>query len=86
MTTIANPTTHRKVFFAHLDGLSGTLAQLNDGRVYFFYEASGDLIEVTSYRGLMILGEVGLANSQLILDTMHGSYAKIACQRLQEVA
>ena len=28
MATVANPPTYRKVFFAQLEGLSGTLAQL----------------------------------------------------------
>jgi hypothetical protein len=31
MATIANPPVYRKVFFAQLDGLSGTLAKLDDG-------------------------------------------------------
>ena len=81
MQTVANPTPSRKVFFAHLDGLSGTLAQLTDGRVYFFHEESGDICAVDSYKGLTVLGEVGLANAQLVLDRMHGGYARIACSR-----
>jgi len=81
MTTVTTSHTARKVFFAQLEGLSGTLAQLDDDRVYFFHQESGDLREVTSYQGLVVLGEVGLAQTQYILDEMHGGCAKIACSR-----
>jgi hypothetical protein len=86
MATVANPPTYRKVFFAQLEGLSGTLAKLDDGQVYFFHAESGDIRPVDSWKGLVVLGECGLANAQDILDDMHGGYAKIACARLQEVA
>jgi hypothetical protein len=86
MATVANPPTYRKVFFAHLEGLSGTLAKLDDGLVYFFHAESGDIRPVDSFKGLVGLGEVGLANAQYILDAMHGGLANIACRRLQEVA
>jgi len=81
MATVTTSHAPRKVFFAQLDGLSGALAKLDDGRVYFFHPESGDLREVTSYKGLMALGEVGLAQTQYILDEMHGGYAKQACSR-----
>ena len=86
MATVANPTTYRKVFFAHLDGLSGTLAKLHDGQVYFYHETSGDLHPVASYKGLTVLGEVGLAMAQVVLDEMHGGAARIATTRQQEVS
>lgn len=86
MATIANPSTYRKVFFAQLDGLSGTLAQLDDGRVYFFHADSGDLRPVDGDKGLMVLGECGLANAALILDEMRGGYARIATSRQMQVA
>ena len=85
MATVANSTTYRKVFFCQLNGLSGTLAKLDDGRVYFFHETSGDLREVTTYDGLTVLGEVGLAMAQYVVDEMQGGLAKIACSRRQEV-
>ena len=80
-----NAPTYRKVFFAQLDGLSGTLAKLDDNRGYFFHQESGELREVTSYKGLDVLGEVGLAMAQVVLDEMHGNGPKIACTRRQEV-
>jgi len=86
MATVANPPAYRKVFFAQLEGLSGTLAKLDNGNVYFFHAESGDIRQVESFQGLVGLGEVGLANLQYILDEMRGGLAKIACSRLQEVA
>ena len=81
MATVTTSHASRKVFFAQLDGLSGTLAKLEDGQGYFFHAESGDLRPVTSYKGLMVLWEVGLAQTQYILDEMHGGYAKQACSR-----
>jgi hypothetical protein len=72
MASVPNPATPSKVFFAQLSGLSGTLAQLDDGQVYFFHPESGDLVPVSTYKGLVVLGECGLANAQLILDEMRG--------------
>jgi len=69
-----------------LEGLSGTLAKLDDGQVYFFHAESGDIRTVDSYKGLVGLGEVGLAHAQYILDEMHGGAARIACTRRQAVA
>ena len=46
MATVVNAPTYRKCFFAHLHGLSGTLAKLDDDRIYFFHQESGDLREV----------------------------------------
>ncbi len=86
MATVANPPTSRKVFFAQLDGLSGTLAKLDDGTVYFFHPDSGDIRPVNSYKGLDVLGEVGLAMAAYVLDEMRGGLAAVACQRRQEVA
>ena len=85
MATVANPPTYRKCFFAQLHGLSGTLAKLDDDRIYFFHQESGDLREVTSYDGLVILGECGLAMAATILDEMHGGAARICTTRRQEV-
>jgi hypothetical protein len=81
MATLVNPPTYRKCFFAQLHGLSGTLAKLTDDKIYFFHQESGDLREVTSYDGLVVLGECGLALAATILDDMHGGAAKIACSR-----
>jgi len=85
MATVVNAPTYRKCFFAQLHGLSGTLAKLDDDRIYFFHQESGDLREVTSYDGLVVLGEVGLSMAQRVLDEMHGNAARICTTRRQEV-
>ena len=41
----------------------------------------GGIVEVTSYAGLTVLGEAGSADTQQILDRLHGGYAAIACSR-----
>jgi hypothetical protein len=83
VATVLNAPTYRKCFFAHLHGVAGTLAKLDDNRIYFFHQDSGDLREVTSYDGLVVLGECGLAMAATVLDEMHGGMAKIACTRRQ---
>ena len=81
MATIANPPTYRPVFFAQLDGLSGTLAKLDDGMVYFYHPDSSALVPVSSYKGLVVLGECGIANAQFILDEMRQGYAGVCTSR-----
>ena len=75
-----------KVFYANLFDQSGTLAQL-DGIITFMADATHELtaIEPDIVNFLVVNGECGLADCQQALDAMHGSYAKIACTRRQEV-
>ena len=79
MATVAH-----KSFYAQLAGDSGPLGKLDD-TVYFFSYA-GTITEVTSYAGLVVLGQADLADTQALLDTMHGGAAWIATRRAQEVA
>jgi hypothetical protein len=75
MATVA-----QKSFYAHLHGDSGILGKHNDQVLFFSYE-TGAIVEVTSYAGLTVLGEAGSADTQQILDRLHGGYAAIACSR-----
>jgi len=75
MATVA-----QKSFYAHLHGDSGILGKHNDQVPFFSYE-TGAIVEVTSYAGLTVLGEAGSADTQQILDRLHGGYAAIACSR-----
>ena len=72
-----------KAFYAHLHGASGILGQHNDQVLWFGYE-DGAIVEVTSFAGLTILGDAGLADTQQLLDRLHGGYAAIACTRAQD--
>lgn len=80
MAIVVNRPVYRKCFFAHLKGVSGTLAQLQDG-IYFFHQESGELQKVDSYKDLTVLGEVGLSQLQYILDEMDGGLARVVCSR-----
>jgi len=81
-TTVAKPP---KAFRATLYDEPGTLGKLND-IIYFF----GDDGTITDYEPEMapwvcILGEVGLSETQALMDRLHGGAVAIACQRAQEV-
>lgn len=73
-----------KAFYSILNDQHGILAQV-DGTVYHMSPETGDITPVTSYAGLTVLGEVGLADTQKILDRLHGGYAATACSRAQEI-
>ena len=78
-------TVPQKNFYAHLHGESGILGQ-HDGKVLWFSYEDGRIVEVTSYAGLVVLAEAGLADTQALMDELHGGAAAIACTRAQEVA
>jgi hypothetical protein len=80
MVTVA-----QKSFYAHLHGVSGILGKHQDQVLFFSYE-TGAIVEVTSYAGLTVLGEAGIADTQQIRDRLHSGYAAIACSRAMEVA
>jgi hypothetical protein len=89
MPTVAASATSRKpskAFYAHLYDQAGALAKV-DGTIYFMATATGDLsaIEPEHCTFLTVLGEIGLSDTQRIMDELHGGYAKIACQRQMEV-
>ena len=75
-----------KAYYAHLYAEAGALAKV-DGTIYCMATATGDLsaIEPEHCTFLTVLGEIGLSDTQRIMDELHGGYAKIACQRQMEV-
>jgi hypothetical protein len=81
MATIAQKP--RKSFYAHLHDDSGILA-LHDGRVLFF-SYDGPITPVSSYAGLVVLGEAALADTQVVLDRMHGGPVGVCTSRRMEV-
>ena len=89
MATVTETTTIRKApraYRAILDETTGTLTQV-DGVLYFFTD-EGEIVNVEPehLNFLMTLGEVGLSETQALLDTMHGGPAAIACSRPQKMA
>jgi hypothetical protein len=83
MATVANPTAPRKAFRATLRDEAGVLAKV-DGAILFFAE-DGQVIEVEpeDCAWLCVLGEVGLAQTQALMDRLHGGAAWIATHRAQ---
>ena len=45
----------------------------------------GYIVEVTSYAGLVVLGEAAIADTQALLDALHGGATAMACSRQMEV-
>jgi hypothetical protein len=75
-----------KAFYAILDDTHGILTKMD--HTLFFMSDAGDIVEIEPAHCafLMPLGEVGLADTQRLMDTLHGGYAQVACRRQQEVA
>jgi hypothetical protein len=84
MNTVPQSLTTRqpKAFYAHLYDQAGTLAKV-DGIIYFMQPDTDTLtaIEPEMCPFLMVLGEIGLADTQLLMDTIHGNLARIATSR-----
>ena len=90
MATVSNPTTsrkHSKAFYAHLDDQAGALAKV-DGQILFMASETGNItaIEPEHCTFLTVLGEIGLADTQKIMDQLHGGYPAICTSRKMEVA
>jgi hypothetical protein len=89
MATVANPTTARKptAYYAQLHGLSGVITKPADA-VLFLEPESGAVVTITQADSahLVVLGEVGASMAQYVTDMASGGAARIACDRLQEVA
>jgi hypothetical protein len=64
---------------------SGTLAKI-DGRVMFFSD-DGRMVDVEcdQFNFITVLGEIGLSETQALLDKLHGGAVGIALTRQQEV-
>ena len=87
--TLPEPTASRKpkAFYATLHGLSGALTKPAD-HVLFLEHESGAVVTITDADAphLMVLGEVAEAMAQYVADMARGGAARIACERLQEMA
>ena len=82
MATVA-----QKVFYANLYDAAGTLAKV-DGALTFFAEG-GEIttVEPADVNFLTVLGEVGLADTQRLMDVVvHGGYAAVCTSRQMEVS
>jgi len=88
MAIIAPSTPTRKappVYRAHVYDEPGALAKI-EGIIYFFSD-SGTITEVepTDCPWITILGQAALAETQAILDRLHGGAAAVCTSRAMEV-
>jgi hypothetical protein len=81
MTTVA-----RKVFFANLYDESGVLAKVNGELVFFADNGAITTVEPSDCNFLVVLGECGIAQTQQLMDRLHGGAAWIATHRQMGVA
>ena len=86
MATVTQPQAPRKVFRATVYDQAGVLAKV-DGQILFFTDA-GAIIEVAPEDcvWLCVLGELGLSETQALMDRLSGGVAWIATHRAQEVS
>jgi hypothetical protein len=75
-----------KSFFAHLFDVSGVLAKVDGALVFFGDDDTITTVEPQDCNFLTVLGEVGVSETQGVMDRLHGSAPWIATHRLQEVA
>ena len=89
MATVPEIPTQRKptAFYATLHGLSGVITRPAD-HVLFLEPESGAVVTITpaDTPHLVVLGEVAASMQQYRADMARGGAARIACDRLQEVA
>jgi hypothetical protein len=87
MASVPQTQPARKVFRATVYDQAGVLAKV-DGQITFFHDADSAIIDFEPKMApwTCILGEVGISETQALMDRLHGGAAQIACARLQEVA
>jgi hypothetical protein len=85
MQTVPTAKANVKAFYAMLDETHGVLTKVH-GTMYFMSDA-GEITEIEPQHCpfLMPLGEMGLCDTQALMDRMHGTAAWIATHRQQEV-
>jgi hypothetical protein len=81
MTTVTYPSPASKAFYAYLDTEHGVLAKVDGELLFMADDGTLTVIEPQHCAFLMPLGQVGLCDTQQIMDKLHGGYAEIACNR-----
>ena len=81
VSSFVRPCKPLKCFHAVLFDEAGVLSKI-DGEIVFFSDA-GDIttIEPDHCNYLVVLGELGLSDTQQIMDRLHGGSVAIACSR-----
>jgi hypothetical protein len=75
-----------KSFFSNLYDEPGVLAKVGGELVFFGDNGEVTTVEPADVNFLVVLGETGIADTQALMDRLHGGAAAIATHRAQEVA
>jgi hypothetical protein len=70
-----------KSFYAHLFDESGVLAKVKGELTFFADSGEITVVEPDMCNYLTVLGEVGLADGQRVLDLMHGGPVGVCLSR-----
>ena len=84
MATVAQPTLKAK--YATVYDEPATIAKVNDVLYVIYPDGRIEDFEVEMAPFTVILGDVNTAETQAMWDRIAGGAARIACDRLQEVA
>jgi len=84
MATVAQTQKINKAFYATVYDLPARLVKV-DGVIYVVTDDDVEPFEVEMAPFTCVLGEVGLADTQALLDTMHGNAPRICTMRQMEV-
>jgi hypothetical protein len=81
MNTVTYPSPVSKAYYAWLDETHGVVAKVDGELLFMADDGTLTVIEPPHLAFLTANGQVGLADTQLLMDQIHGGYAAIACRR-----
>ena len=82
-SSASTPTRAPKAFYCWFHDRHGVLTKLDSEYVFRDSETEElTIIEPIDFPWIAINGEVGLTDTQQLMDQMRGGYVKIACSRL----
>jgi regulation of enolase protein 1 (concanavalin A-like superfamily) len=84
MATVTEIPKVHNAFRATIYDQAGTLV-IVDGQIWFMTDDEVVPFEVEMAPFTCVLGECGLADTQVAVDKLHGGYAAVACSREMEV-
>jgi hypothetical protein len=80
MQTLPVPTPNVKAFYATVYDAPARLVKV-DGIIYVVTDETVEPFEVEMAPFTCVLGETSVADTQQLMDRLHGGYAAVACGR-----
>src|SRR5438874_1399589 len=84
-TMTASPVTRKpapRAYYCVYHDRHGIISTLNDEILFMDSDDNAlDVVEPPDFCWIAVLGEIGLADTQQLMDKMHHGYAAIACSR-----